>query len=248
MILNIFCGAGEFATADVAESKEPLVNILTVNLLLSTFVFWIAARLYLLPRLHACEPRDVLLPILLLHALRHLGLMFLASGAVYPGIPAQFAVPAALGDLLAAVLAVIAIPAVATRARSAKALVWLFNLEGSLDLAAAIALATLARRGAVHGTRILDSGVLGAGPAGHPLHHVPGSACAVARGDESAVGRLPLASKRSAAAPQRCGALFRATMKMRASLRREPCLARSMIAKPAPAISLSSAAAEKNAT
>ncbi len=119
------------------------MNILTVNLLLSTFVFWIAARLYLLPRLHACEPRDVLLPILLLHALRHLGLMFLAPGAVYPGIPAQFAVPAALGDLLAAVLAVIAIPAVATRARSAKALVWLFNLEGTLDLAAAIALATL---------------------------------------------------------------------------------------------------------
>ena len=119
------------------------MNILTVNLLLSTFVFWIAARLYLLPRLHACEPRDVLLPILLLHALRHLGLMFLAPGAVYPGIPAQFTVPAAFGDLIAAVLAVIAIPAVATRARSAKALVWLFNLVGSLDLAVAIALATV---------------------------------------------------------------------------------------------------------
>jgi hypothetical protein len=133
----------ESPPANVAESKEPPVNILTVNLLLSTFVFWIAARLYLLPRLHACEPRDVLLPILLLHALRHLGLMFLAPGAVYPGIPAQFTVPAAFGDLIAAVLAVIAIPAVATRARSAKALVWLFNLVGSLDLAVAIALATV---------------------------------------------------------------------------------------------------------
>jgi len=143
MILNIFCGARKSAPPNAAESKEPPVNILTVNLLLSTFVFWIAARLYLLPRLHACEPRDVLLPILLLHALRHLGLMFLAPGAVYPGIPAQFTIPAAFGDLLAAVLAVIAIPAVATRARSAKALVWLFNIEGSLDLATAIALATV---------------------------------------------------------------------------------------------------------
>ena len=143
MILNIFCGARKSAPPNAAESKEPPVNILTVNLLLSTFVFWIAARLYLLPRLHACEPRDVLLPILLLHALRHLGLMFLAPGAVYPGIPAQFTIPAAFGDLLAAVLAVIAIPAVAMRARSAKALVWLFNLAGSLDLAAAIALATV---------------------------------------------------------------------------------------------------------
>ena len=119
------------------------MNILTVNLLLSTLVFAVAARIYLLPRLHACEPKTVLLPILLLHALRHLGLMFLAPGAVYPGIPAQFAVPAAFGDLAAALLALIAIPAVATRARSAKPLVWLFNIVGSLDLASAITLATV---------------------------------------------------------------------------------------------------------
>ena len=40
------------------------MNILTVNLLFSTLVFWIAARLYLLPRLAECEPRTVLLPIM----------------------------------------------------------------------------------------------------------------------------------------------------------------------------------------
>jgi hypothetical protein len=119
------------------------MNILTVNLLFSTLVFWIAARLYILPRLDEWEPRNVLLPILLLHSFRHLGLMFLAPGAVYAGIPAQFAYPAAFGDLLAAVLALIAIPAVATRARSAKALVWLFNVEGTLDLILAIILATV---------------------------------------------------------------------------------------------------------
>ncbi len=88
------------------------MNILTVNLLFSTLVFWIAARLYLEPRLHQLSPRAVLLPILLLHSLRHLGLMFLAPGAIYPGIPAQFAVPAAVGDLVAALLALAAIPAV----------------------------------------------------------------------------------------------------------------------------------------
>jgi hypothetical protein len=119
------------------------VNILTVNLLMSTFVFWIAAQLYVLPRLRECEPRTILLPILLLHALRHLGLMFLAPGAVYAGIPEQFTYPAAFGDLAAAVLALIAIPAVARRARGAKLLVWLFNIEGSLDLASAITLATV---------------------------------------------------------------------------------------------------------
>jgi hypothetical protein len=81
------------------------MNILTLNLLFSTIVFAIAAKLYLLPMLPRLEPRSVVLPILLLHALRHLGLMFLAPGAILPGIPAQFAYPAAFGDLIAAALA-----------------------------------------------------------------------------------------------------------------------------------------------
>src|SRR5882757_8743328 len=119
------------------------MNILTVNLLFSTLVFWVAARLYLLPRLAELEPRTILLPILLLHSLRHLGLMFLAPGAVYPGIPPQFTYPAAFGDLLAAVLALIAIAAVVTKSRHARSLVGLFNVAGSLDLAAAITLATI---------------------------------------------------------------------------------------------------------
>lgn len=119
------------------------MNILTVNLLFSTLVFWIAARIYLLPKLHTLPPRSVLLPILLLHGLRHLGLMFLAPGAAYAGVPPEFAYPGAFGDLLAAVLAVLAIPAVATNAAIAKPLVWAFNIEGSVDLIIAITLATL---------------------------------------------------------------------------------------------------------
>jgi len=118
------------------------MNILTVNLVFSTLVFWVAAKLYVLPKLSEFEPRTILLPILLLHSLRHLGLMFLAPGAVYPGLPPQFSHPAAYGDLLAAALAMIAIPAVASRARSATSLVWLFNIEGSIDLIIAITLAT----------------------------------------------------------------------------------------------------------
>jgi hypothetical protein len=118
------------------------VNILTINLVLSTLVFWIAARIYVVPRLTELSPRTILLPILLLHAFRHLGLMFLAPGATYSGIPAAFAYPAAFGDLLAAVLALAAIPAVASGARSARFLVWLFNVEGTLDLMLATGLAT----------------------------------------------------------------------------------------------------------
>jgi hypothetical protein len=119
------------------------VNILTVNLLFSTLIFWIAARIYLLPRLHEMEARSVLIPILLLHSFRHFGLMFLARGATYPGLPREFAYPAAFGDLLAAVLALIAIPAVAANARAARSLVWVFNIEGTVDLLAAMTLATV---------------------------------------------------------------------------------------------------------
>ena len=118
------------------------MNILTINLLFSTFVFWIAARIYVMPKLPELEPRTVLVPILLLHSLRHLGLMFLAPGATYPGIPPQFAYPAALGDLVAALLALAAIPAVVRGARSARLLVWIFNVWGTADLATAIVLAT----------------------------------------------------------------------------------------------------------
>jgi hypothetical protein len=94
------------------SNRDSIVNILTINLLFSTLVFWIAAKIYVFPKLPELESRAVLLPILLLHSFRHLGLMFLAPGATYAGIPPQFAYPAAFGDLLAAFLALAAIPAV----------------------------------------------------------------------------------------------------------------------------------------
>jgi hypothetical protein len=119
------------------------VNILTINLLFSTFVFWVAARIYLLPKLPELRPQAVILPILLLHSFRHLGLMFLAPGATYVGIPPQFAYPAAFGDLLAAFLALAAIPAVHRNIRAARLLVWIFNVEGTVDLIVAITLATI---------------------------------------------------------------------------------------------------------
>jgi hypothetical protein len=119
------------------------MNILTVNLILNTFILWIAAKIYLLPRLHEIRPQTVLLPILLLHSSRHLGLMFLAPGATYAGIPQQFAEPAAYGDLIAAILALLSIPVVISGHWSANLLVWAFNVEGTLDLILATALATM---------------------------------------------------------------------------------------------------------
>ena len=67
------------------------MNILTVNLFLSTVAFYVAARIYLWPKLPELPARTVLVPILILHSFRHLGLMFLSPGAVYPGMPPEFA-------------------------------------------------------------------------------------------------------------------------------------------------------------
>jgi hypothetical protein len=123
---------------------EPLLNrILTLNFIATTVVFYVAARIYLLPYLGRLSPRAVLIPILLLHSLRHLGLMFLTRGATYPGLPPQFAYPAALGDLLTAVLAFVAIFFVSRNSTGARPLVWVFNVFGSIDLLDAITLATI---------------------------------------------------------------------------------------------------------
>jgi hypothetical protein len=119
------------------------MNVLTVNLIASTLIFWIAARIYLFPRLAELSPQAVLVPILLLHATRHLGLMFLSPGAVYPGMAASFAYPAAIGDLIAALLALACLAAVTGRWAIAVALLWVFSIEGFVDLAAAITLATI---------------------------------------------------------------------------------------------------------
>ena len=116
---------------------------LTVNLLFGTVVFAAAAKIYVLPKLSVWRPETVLVPILLLHSQRHLGLMFLAGGAVYPGMPAQFAWPAAIGDFITALLAFVAIPLTLRDFQSAKIALWVFNIFGALDLVIAIVLANV---------------------------------------------------------------------------------------------------------
>ncbi|MFZ0709891.1 MAG: hypothetical protein WAM53_07615 [Terrimicrobiaceae bacterium] len=116
---------------------------LALNLVFGTLVFATAARIYVIPKINEWKPETIMVPILLLHSLRHLGLMFLAEGAVFPGMPPQFAWPAAVGDLVVAIIAFLAIPVTLRDFQSAKALLWLFNILGTLDLIAAIALANI---------------------------------------------------------------------------------------------------------
>jgi hypothetical protein len=118
-------------------------RVLTVNLILNTAIFYVAARLYLLPLVPRVRPQVILVPILLLHSTRHLGLKFLTRGATFPGMPLQFAYPAAFGDLITSILAFAAIPFVLRGSTLAKPAVLIFNIFGTLDLLAGITFATI---------------------------------------------------------------------------------------------------------
>ncbi len=111
-----------------------------VNLLLSLVAFALIARWYVMPRLVPMERADALAPLLLLHSFRHIGMMFLASGAVKTELPPGFANPAAYGDLTASLLAFIALLALRLRWKFAMLLVWVFNIEGTVDLLTAVSL------------------------------------------------------------------------------------------------------------
>jgi hypothetical protein len=118
-------------------------RVLPLNLVANTVIFYVAVRLYLLPLVPRIRPQQILVPILLLHSMRHLGMMFLTRGATYPGLPPQFTYPAAFGDLITAILAFAAIPLVLRGTRLAKPAVGIFNIFGTLDLLAAITTATI---------------------------------------------------------------------------------------------------------
>ena len=98
-----------------------------------SFVAWgfVTAR-YIWPKLQALDRTEALRPLLMLHSFRFFGLVFLVPGVVSPELPASFAHPAAYGDLIAAILAVLALLTLSTTAGSVVA--WIFNLWGAADL------------------------------------------------------------------------------------------------------------------
>src|SRR4029077_15450851 len=118
-------------------------RVLPLNLIANTAIFYIAARLYLLPFVSRFRAEQILVAIVFLPSKQHLGMMFLTRGATYPGLPPEFAYPAAFGDLATAMIAFVAIPLVLRGSRLANRIVWTFIIFGTLDLLAAITTATI---------------------------------------------------------------------------------------------------------
>jgi hypothetical protein len=104
-----------------------------LSILMSFVAFGLVTRLFIWPRLRAMARDDALLPLVVPHTFRFIGLSFLVPGVVSPALPSAFAAPAAYGDLGATILAIAASLALFRRAPVAIALVWLFNVWGAFD-------------------------------------------------------------------------------------------------------------------
>jgi len=101
--------------------------------ILFSFIGWgIVTAWYVWPYLRGQPLVDALRPLLLLHSFRFIGLAFLVPGVVSSALPAAFARSAALGDLVAAILALLALATL--RTKLGIVVVWVFNLWGTADL------------------------------------------------------------------------------------------------------------------
>ena len=122
---------------------------------LSTLVYALLAWWYVAPLLGRLPRNRALTPLLVLHTFRTVGLVFILPGVVGTHLPDAFAVPAAYGDLVAAVLALVALLTLRAGWRAATVVVWLFGLEGTVDLV----------YGIFQGARVNIAGGYALGPA-----------------------------------------------------------------------------------
>jgi hypothetical protein len=105
-----------------------------ISVLMSFIAFGIVTKLYIWPRLSVMGREDALVALVVPHTFRFVGLSFLIPGVVSPSLSPAFAAPAAYGDLVAAILAIIVTWALSARASFAIPAVWVFNLWGTADL------------------------------------------------------------------------------------------------------------------
>lgn len=98
-----------------------------------SFIAWgIVTARYIWPELRLRQRTDALRPLLMLHSFRFIGLAFLVPGVVSPDLPSAFAQSAAYGDIIAAILAVLAL--ISLPSAAGVVIAWIFNLWGAADL------------------------------------------------------------------------------------------------------------------
>ena len=95
---------------------EPIV-LFGIQFTLSLVAYLLIAFWYVVPRLSGLPRELALVPLLWVHAFRTIGGTILAPGAVGPGVPTEFRTMIGYGDLITALLALVALAALRTRLR-----------------------------------------------------------------------------------------------------------------------------------
>ena len=116
----------------------PIDLILPVSITFSVVAWTLIMHGYVHPVLKRYPIEKVMVPLLLLHTFRYVGLMFLVPGVTTETLDIRFSHPAAYGDLIAALLAFVALGAIRLNAPWALASIWIFNIWGSVDLLNAV--------------------------------------------------------------------------------------------------------------
>ena len=110
----------------------PFPVLFGITVMLGLAAWGVVAWQYIWPALRDRPALENLKPMLLLHAFRFLGLAFVLPGVVSPDLPAAFAQPVAYGDLISAILALLALATLGTRIGTV--VTWVFNAFGTADL------------------------------------------------------------------------------------------------------------------
>jgi hypothetical protein len=103
-----------------------------VSIAFSLIAWGIVTARYIWPEVRGRERTEALRPLLILHSFRFIGLAMLVPGVVSPDLPLAFVHPAAYGDIIAAILALLSLRLLPSAAGIAVA--WLFSVWGSADL------------------------------------------------------------------------------------------------------------------
>ena len=98
----------------------------------SLIAWGIVSARYFWPKLRNLQRAEALPPLLILHSFRFMGLAFLVPGVVSPDLPPTFARAAAYGDIIAAILALLAL--ISLPSATGVVIAWIFSLWGSADL------------------------------------------------------------------------------------------------------------------
>lgn len=109
-------------------------TILNMQAIAGLATFYLAFRWWVFPRLAKLSIYDALVPLVLFHGTRYLGMVFLVDTQVYDAFPDDLALTIGLWDYTTAILAIITAIALRNKWKFAILLTWVFNIVGFTDL------------------------------------------------------------------------------------------------------------------